>query len=221
MKLLAPLLSLKASGNFGNEFVIQNRSGHSSGCLPYSRDDTGSDSQLLYRDNFDCSLEFWRSAQMQATAKSEWLNLCARYSLPMSGYNLFMRWSLLSLRDSINPAFAVYSACYPGGSYAWQLADLRTGGACVDSNLFQVWAWSTRAARTLLFETLPNTAGLVILPAALCPSPGYYLSISVEDNHRSGSAKIGSSSKKTWHELEDDGITWGDVKTSGATWANL
>ena len=221
MQLQNPLLSLTATGKFGNDIVIQHRANSYSGSLPFSREDIGSDEQLLQRDYFDRALVFWRAAQMSQLSRQGWLALCARFSLPMSGYNMFMRWSLLSMVDVPDPASAIFSADYPGGAYAWQLKDLKTGGACVDSDVFKVWAWQRRAARALLYSTTANPFGSIVLPAALRPPAGTTLSISVGSNHRSGCVMLGLPPGNTWQELKDQEITWGELKAASTTWGTL
>ena len=221
MKLSAPLLSLGATGEIGHGLIVQHRGNSWSGSLPFSRDDIGSDQQLLYRDNFDRALGFWRADQMSTDQKQAWLNLCSRYSLPMSGYNLFMRWSLFSLRDSDYPAAAIFSDEYYGGAYAWEVKDIRTGGACSDVDVYQVWAWQDRAARALLCEIAPNAQGRIILAAGLRPPSGNWVSISVLANHRSGVTKIYTPPQPTWQNLKDMEITWGKLKDDGTTWNDL
>lgn len=221
MQLSGPLLSLTATGKIGNDLVIQQRGNHWSGNLPYSRDDVGSDAQILFRNNFDRALTFWRNPQMSTEQKQAWLYLCARYALPMSGYNVFMRWALFSLRDSTHPAASIFSENYYGGAYAWQIMDLRTGGACADEDVFQVWAWQNRAARTLIKQTPPTAQGRIVLTASERPPPGSYVSISVELNHRSGISKLYAPPPSDWQSLKDLEITWGELKDGGTTWGDL
>jgi hypothetical protein len=158
---------------------------------------------------------------MSTDQKQAWLNLCTRYTLPMSGYNLFMRWSLLSLRDSLRPATAIFAGEYYGGAYAWELKDIRTGGACSDVDVYQAWAWQDRAARALICEVSPDAQGRIVLAAALRPPAGSYVSIGVLSNHRSGVTKLYTPPSTTWQTLKDMEITWGRLKDDGTTWNDL
>ena len=221
MKVNSPLLSCVACGMIGNEIIYQKRSRKTSACRNYPREDSRSDEQLVSRNYFNNALSFWRNDQMSENSHSAWECLRSRHNLPLSGYNFFMRWALLSLNDETDPAVAIYSYEYPGGGYAWLLKDLTTGGLCIDTKMFDVLIWENRTTQTSIYQSVPSVLGLIILPPSHRPAPGSSLSLSCGAQYRSGCLKIGVPPSSTWQGLLDANATWQQLIDGTITWKDF
>lgn len=204
-----------------NGFTVQKRMHKDSACLPFTRDDVGSDEQLVQRDYFEKSLTFWRHTQMSTGEKQAWMLSATRLSLVMSGYNLFMRSGLWSLATSATPGVAIYSQEYLGGAYAWYLRDLTSGGLCVDPANFDVLIWTKGSSRASIYQATAEASGLFLLPAVSRPATTSCLSLAVGSDQRSGVIKVGPEPKWTWGEILEQGKKWQAFLDGNITWGDM
>ena len=221
MILQSPLFSLSARGRFSGLGVLQARHRKISLTTDYTREDPCTSDQEIARDRFIRAVAFWKHAGITDNEKTSWGNLSSPLRMPLPGYHLFIKNSILSLGDSENPAMAVASEIISGLDAVWYLRDLITRGQATDTQIYDVYSYNYSTGFTKLHETQPTENGRIILPKENIPSGDVLLTILCNSVFRSGLSPILPRTNKTYQDLLDNRMRWMDALEKKNLWGDF
>lgn len=189
MKLLAPLLSIAASGTIARAITFVASRSCTVAKKLRSHTDRKSVPQLETRSRFSDAKSAWSAYVTGSAVRADWQRLNTYKIKKHTGYNAFLSEAIKASASDSALSFASSGNYIAGNKWRWKMFDVPSGAAGSEAGDFEIWTGASPAALTL-FETQTISAGIIQTSSLPAAGTSKFVTIRKDGNYRAGLSAV-------------------------------